>query len=216
MSFLTLTYIPYREFRSRTIPVTQAPFENYTQPSSGFTVEYEDQGNAGTVVFWDECQVILIPESLKDSFEVALGEIVLLLFRMNHDAFRRERLSYPLRRVQPGCLLKNSLLTHVLHFAPLGLANHGLCYMGEPGKEPLANLLRDSSVGLSSILPRIVQAWNRRKSFKAARSGTSTPLPRQRSLTVLWSGRITPLRIASSQISSSFHLELWISTGARL
>ena len=29
------------------------------------------------------------------------------------------------------------LLTHVIHFAPLGLANYGLCHTGEPGKEPL-------------------------------------------------------------------------------
>ena len=29
------------------------------------------------------------------------------------------------------------LLTHVVHFGLLGLANHGLCHTGEPAKEPL-------------------------------------------------------------------------------
>jgi hypothetical protein len=43
----------------------------------------------------------------------------------------------PTKKGQFGCLLKNLLLTHVIHSAPLGLANHGLCYTGEPGKEPL-------------------------------------------------------------------------------
>jgi len=44
---------------------------------------------AELVVFWGECQVILVPESLKDSFKVALADIqvVLWLFCMNHDTF---------------------------------------------------------------------------------------------------------------------------------
>jgi hypothetical protein len=77
-----------------------------------------------------------------------------------------------------------------------------------PPNNHSAKLMRDSSVGFASILPRIAQAWNRKKSFKTAMSGTSTPLPRQHSLTVLSSGAGTPLRAASSHISSSFHLEL--------
>jgi hypothetical protein len=43
---------------------------------------------------------------------------------------------------QPGCLLKNSLLTHAVHFPPLSIINHSPCRTGEPGKEPLCNAVK--------------------------------------------------------------------------
>jgi hypothetical protein len=61
-----------------------------------------------STVFWGECQVILVPNSLKDSFKVALAEIqvVLWLFCMNHDTFgcvqRESSTSNDFLRRQPG------------------------------------------------------------------------------------------------------------------
>jgi hypothetical protein len=43
---------------------------------------------------------------------------------------------------QPSCLLKNSLLTHAVHFPPLSIINHSPCRTGEPGKEPLCKAVK--------------------------------------------------------------------------
>jgi hypothetical protein len=53
-------------------------------------------------------------------------------------------------------------------------------------------------------LKRIVEAWNRKESFKAARSGTSTHLPRQRSLAIpLWGPLQNPPAIHRKSIWES-------------
>jgi hypothetical protein len=131
---------------------------------------------------------------------------------MDYDAFGRERCSHPLRRVnlavssricrQPT--LYTSLLSVSLTPLPVTWVN--------PAKNHSVKLLGDSPVDLSSTLPRILKAWNRRKSSQTARPSTSTPLPRQRCLIILSSGGVTPLRI----VSSPFHQDSIWSSGSAL
>lgn len=206
---------------TETYPVSKTPFvfvvlvgEEGADPCSSPTEDGDCEGNLSFVTWMGELCIVDGPECNIKLDQLLFTKKLLLLLLVHDQAFLGQRISCPL---MDSCLARETLQvsserTHVVYCTSVFLIDQIAGNSSKSSKVPLcksvyhsAKVFTESTViRSSSILPRLIAMWKRRKSLMVASSGGGTPSLRRRGLVVWATSTVAPSSESTIPVSHFF------------